>query len=126
MADLGSIGRASPRPLASVLNVAAAQGLPNAGRSLFPPFSYVSIPDAEKKSIRGFVKNENGDGISRLVMAIKRSTGALQATTVSSALDGSFELLTPDTSECVVLLVPDNADGRNAVALDRIVPVNQL
>ncbi len=126
MAALGTIGASSPRPTPVIFNVFAAEGLPHQGHSFFPPFAFVTISDSERKSIRGFVKNAAGVGIARLVMAIDRATGALQDTAVSSAVDGSFELLPPTTAECVVVLIPDNADSKNAVALDRIVPVDQL
>lgn len=127
MAYLGTLGTAVPTRLyISPFNTALAAGLAVGGLSLFRPFSYVSIPNSQKKSIRGYTKDDAGAGISRLVMAIDRATGELRGTTVSSAVDGHFEVLVPSTAECIVVMVANNSDARNAVVLDRIVPVDQL
>jgi hypothetical protein len=72
--------------------------------------------------IAGSVGQE-GAGVSRVVRAYNRSTGALSGETTSAA-DGSFEILLGSDSE-VYAVALDDSDGTdyNALIYDRIIPV---
>jgi hypothetical protein len=82
------------------------------------------VPFADRKSIRGYVQNDGSGGIARTVLAIDRTTYRVWGWTTSSAVDGSFELRPPTVRPTLIVHLPATADNRNAVALDRITPVN--
>lgn len=74
------------------------------------------------KTVSGHFKDETGAGIARNGYALDRATGVLIAT-FTSAGTGAFTFGTPNGNPVIIVLVPNLGDGRNAIALDNIVPI---
>lgn len=72
--------------------------------------------------VRGHVRDADGIGVSRVVIAVDRATGARLGVTTSSS-DGSFTLRPKSLEPVILIAVPADGEPINAVVLDKIQPV---
>jgi hypothetical protein len=72
--------------------------------------------------VRGHVRDSDGIGIARVVIAVDRATGARLGITTSAA-DGSFTLRPKSLEPVILIAVPVDGEPINAVVLDNIQPV---
>lgn len=72
--------------------------------------------------IRGTVKDVDGIGVARVVIAIDRGNGQRLAITTSSP-SGDFVLRPRTLDPCILVAVPLDGEQLNAVVLDNVRPV---
>lgn len=70
--------------------------------------------------VSGTVLGDTGTPVARRVYAYSRATGALLGSTLSDAGTGAFYIAVPE--QCFVVCLDQDAGGKNAIVLDRLMP----
>ena len=118
MADGGTYGEY--RFIGHMDDVYLYKGVAKYTDTFTPPTEPRGVLD---RKITGFVKDMGNNPLARTVRAYARNTGALVGETVSSAVDGSYEIQMIERTELSVVMLDDDAGTLEKDLVIRTTPV---